>query len=124
MECSNTGNIYGIYDLTRAKKEWVAAYYSEGTSEQGTSISSITAEKKSDQYLTAYKETQLNYAFIMGDATYETSGMRKGWGATFSSDNQFILRGYNQSDLFNVYYGNNGKSSDSFGGYRVCAIVK
>ncbi len=87
---SSTGNVYGIYDLSGNANEYVAAYYSGGTTlTNGSSFANGT----SDAYSTAYAGITASTAYKYGDATYETSGWHSDYAVFVSSSYPFFVRG-------------------------------
>ena len=100
---SSTGNVYGIYDLSGNAFEYVASYYTGGsTLSNGSSFTTGT----SDKYSTAYDGTDVNTNYKYGDATYETSGWHSDGANFVNSSSPFFLRGggYGNGDSAGVFY--------------------
>ena len=119
---SSTGNVYGIYDLSGGANEYVAAYYSESTSDSLTNNGGSFASKgrMSTEYVTAYGDT-----LKPGDATSETNGWN-GNEEFIDSDNPFFTRGgdFNtetDAGIFNLVksIGN----AEATNGFRICLVV-
>ena len=119
---SSTGNVYGIYDLSGGANEYVAAYYSESTSDSLTNNGGSFASKgrMSTEYATAYGDT-----LKPGDATSETNGWN-GNEEFIDSDNPFFTRGgdFNtetDAGIFNLVksIGN----AEATNGFRICLVV-
>ncbi len=102
---SSTGNVYGIYDLSGNASEYVASYYTGGSSSYLNKGSSFTNTKTSDEYSTAYTGMDESTAYKYGDATYETSGWHTGHALFVYSKSPFFRRGslYNNGDGAGVF---------------------
>ena len=122
VKASTTHNVYGIYDMSGGADEYVAAYYTGGSS---SSISSLTnaADKYVDRYSTAYSASK------KGDAVYETSSSSSGstsWDGDYSfapySDYPVFERGgnylYNYGAGVFYFHSYNGNANSSRG-FRV-----
>ena len=105
---SSTGNIYGIYDLSGNAYEYVAGYYSGGSSlTNGSSF----ADGSNDEYATAYTGTTAESSYKYGDATYETSRWNDDSAGFVYSNDPFFRRGGHYSitssaGVFNFGNGN------------------
>ena len=102
---SSTGNVYGIYDLSGGVDEYVASYYTGGRSSYLNNGSSFTNTKTSDEYSTAYTETDESTGYKYGDATHETSGWHSDSASFVSSISPFFGRGgeYLNGDFAGVF---------------------
>ena len=112
---SSTGNVYGIYDLSGNAYEYVASYYTGGsTLSNGSSFTTGT----SDKYSTAYDGTDVNTNYKYGDATYETSGWHSDFAGFVYSLNPFFGSGSSYGDGDNActfsFYSSNGISNNIY----------
>ena len=125
-EQSSTGNVYGIYDLSGNAYEYVASYYTGGSSTYLNNGSSFTSTKTSDEYSTAYTGTSASSAYKYGDATHETSGWHTDRASFVLSTNPFFARGgyYGDGDIVGVfsYYCPNGNAYSSYS-FRLALVV-
>ena len=120
---SSTGNVYGIYDLSGNAYEYVASYYTGGSSlSNGSSFTTGT----SDKYSTAYDGTDVNTNYKYGDATYETSGWHSDYAYFVYSSGPFFYRGGDSGigDLAGVFYfyGSNGYGNSNFS-FRLALVL-
>ena len=120
---SSTGNVYGIYDLSGNAWEYVASYYTGGsTLSNGSSFTTGT----SDKYSTAYDGTDVNTNYKYGDATYETSGWHSDFAGFVYSLNPFFGRGSSYGDGDNAgtfsFYWSNGISNNIYS-FRLALVV-
>ena len=120
---SSTGNVYGIYDLSGNAYEYVASYYTGGsTLSNGSSFTTGT----SDKYSTAYDGTDVNTNYKYGDATYETSGWHSDFAGFVYSLNPFFGRGSSYGDGDNAgtfsFYWSNGISNNIYS-FRLALVV-
>ena len=120
---SSTGNVYGIYDLSGNAYEYVASYYTGGSSlSNGSSFTTGT----SDKYSTAYDGTDVNTNYKYGDATYETSGWHSDFAGFVYSLNPFFGRGSSYGDGDNAgtfsFYWSNGISNNIYS-FRLALVV-
>ena len=93
---SSTGNVYGIYDLSGGRYEYVAAYYSgldANSTYIGNGLPFASIGGTSDEYSTAYSGTSASSAYKYGDATYETSGWHLDGANFVNSTYPFFERG-------------------------------
>ena len=94
QKASTTGNVYGIYDMSGATWEHVAAFTNNmHASVNGSSI--VNAENKyKDVYNIGSPDNGLNnYALtsnVKGDAIYETSSGGQGWDAWYATHAWFV----------------------------------
>ena len=124
---SSTGNVYGIYDLSGGAYEYVAAYYINGFSSYLDLGSSFTTAKASNRYSTVYKGDTASSNYILGDATYETSGWNNDANSFIESSYPYFGRGGSYSmtggaGIFSTSY-NFGDAGDLYG-VRLCLVVK
>ena len=99
QKASSTGNVYGIYDLSGGRSEYVAGYYNGEDAntqqmEHGSSFASIGGD--STKFATVYGEGSpytpiQNYKY--GDATYETSEWHSVFSYMLYYRNIFLQRG-------------------------------
>jgi len=128
---STTGNIYGVYDMSSVKWQYVATYLNGGAT--GWAANMLTAPV---QYIDKYYTASLyNTTSPKGDAMYETSQYSSGTYAWFSNyiygpdtnNNPFIFRGgeyYDQTTpkkagIFSMYPSYGG----TVGGFRPVILV-
>ena len=107
---STTGNVWGIYDMSGGKYEYVAAYVNNGSSILNTYGSSlVSASSYMKDIYTASKDTSSeNYnesSSKYGDALYETSSDNSGYNSWYddyslfpSRDEPFFRRGGAKDD--------------------------
>ena len=107
---STTGNVWGIYDMSGGKYEYVAAYVNNGSSSLNTYGSSlVSASSYMKDIYTASKDTSSeNYnesSSKYGDALYETSSDNSGCNSWYddyslfpSKDEPFFRRGGAKDD--------------------------
>ena len=107
---STTGNVWGIYDMSGGKYEYVAAYVNNGSSSLNTYGSSlVSASSYMKDIYTASKDTSSeNYnesSSKYGDALYETSSDNSGYNSWYddyslfpSKDEPFFRRGGAKDD--------------------------
>ena len=67
---STTGNVYGIYDLSGGRGEFLTGFYNAGTN--GVAMGSL--DGKSNKYATAYNTGISRIDFLKGDIFIETGG--------------------------------------------------
>ncbi len=131
-EQSTTGNVTGIYDLSGGAYEYVAAYYSESTSNNLTNNGSSLVEDwkntATKKYAMIYTDTNTSLAYKLGDATAETEKWHNNANVFITSFSPFFLRGgYSFFDVdagvffFANYDGGYGRECFSF---RMCLAVK
>ena len=128
---SNTGNVYGIYDLSGGSFEITAAYYTGGSEtylNYGSSLVEDYSNENTKKYVTAYTGTSESTDYKLGDATYETKNWHNDYATFVNIDAPFFSRGgYNGSnnDYAGVFYYNVSDGlvhdGDSF---RMCLVIK
>ena len=145
QKASSTGNIYGIYDLSGGKYEYVAAFDKESSSSYLTNTShggKMTAEAKDEEgnyistkYITAYTNGTSTYGGVkvyevgkIGDATKEVNvgagpyNWFSEYGYFLCSSSPFFSRGgrYRGGSSAGVFYSDYqiGYSYDNYG-FRV-----
>ncbi len=125
---SSTGNVYGIYDLSGGRYDYVAAYYNKDTSNNFNYGSTfVKYEGTSDEYSTVYVGDSLEDNYILGDATYETKKWNLDAASFIRDGSAFFARGGDRSNgtetgVFSFgYYG--GNVYDGSGGFRLCLTI-
>ena len=125
---STTGNVYGIYDMRGGAWEYVANYYTGGSSKYLNNGSSFTNTKTSDKYATAYTVTNASTSYKYGDATYETSGWHSDAANFVNSLIPFFRRGgyyyYSASDVGVFCFLSNNGSANSNSSFRLALCVE
>ena len=125
---STTGNVYGIYDMSGGRHEYVMGVC--GTSGSPTIGNSGFTEEDfpEEKYYNLYTTTSANNTNI-GDALYETRGWNDDIASFGSSNNHFFKRGGYCSDTSRAgvfYFSRSDGNSFSVEGpivYRVCLAV-
>jgi len=128
---STTGNIYGVYDMSSVKWQYVATYLNGGATGWAANMLKAPAQYR-DTYSTA---SLYNTTSPKGDAMYETSLGSSGSNAWFNNyiygpdtnNNPFIVRGgeyYDQmtpkkAGIFSMYPSYGGTA----GGFRPVILV-
>ena len=120
---SSTGNVYGIYDLRGGAHEYVSAYYTDGTLNNGSSFT----DGISDEYSTAYTSINVDTSYKYGDATYET----RSWHLDDIHFIELSLPYFDRGGAFGAtesnsgvfYYGANEGTTNSDRTFRIALIV-
>ena len=120
---SSTGNVYGIYDLRGGAHEYVSAYYTDGTLNNGSSFT----DGISDEYSTAYTSINVDTSYKYGDATYET----RSWHLDDIHFIELSLPYFDRGGAFGAtesnsgvfYYGANEGTANSDRTFRIALIV-
>ena len=121
---SSTGNVYGIYDLRGSCREFVASYYSGGSTLNNGS--SFTNTKTSDRYSTVYSGTSASTSYKYGDATYETRGWHSDMSVFVNSAHPFFARGgynYGTASDTGIFYYNRVYGAPAGEGFRLALVV-
>ena len=128
LEQSSTGNIYGVYDLSGGTHEYTSTYYNSGSEnliEYGKSFIDLSNEDKKTTI--SYNSEDLNIAYKIGDATFETNGWNNDTSLFMITDTPFLCRGgnyngNNYSGIFN-FNRNIGYGAENFS-FRICIITE
>ena len=123
---STTGNVYGIYDLSGGAYELVAAYNTEGNSEELYNGKSLESEEN-EEYVTKYTGENINVNYIIGDATYETKNWNGDNSSFLKAANPFFVRSgyFNHKSVAGIFFTfiGNGTDPDASSSSRICLVI-
>ena len=125
---STTGNIYGIYDLSGVKYEYIATYYNADGAQlsNGSIFASINGQ--SNKYVTAYEgTTRDNESYKYGDATYETKGRYDNENHFINLTGPFFRRSASYNDSTNggiFFYNSDSGFASTDRTFRVCLVLQ